>query len=90
MHLALSVEASTQDELTDRLKAVGTVPLLVDHGYCRSLYVADPDGLLLEFTVDPPNVSEINQARRDAAHEDLQRWLEGDHRSNNDWRSGPA
>src|SRR5437762_5284212 len=61
VHLALSVEAGTQEELTDRLKAVGTVPLLVDHGYCRSLYVADPDGLLLEFTVDPPNVSEINQ-----------------------------
>jgi glyoxylase I family protein len=90
VHLALSVEPGTQDEVADRLKAAGTVPLVVEHGYCRSLYVSDPDGLLLEFTVDPPNVAEINQTRRDAAHEDLRRWLDGDHRTNNDWRAGPG
>jgi glyoxylase I family protein len=86
VHIALSVEAETQEELSERLQAAGITPYVVEHGYCRSLYVGDPDGLLLEFTVDPPNVGEINQTRVEAAHEDLRRWLEGDHGTNNQWR----
>ena len=42
-----------------------------------------PDGLRVEFTVDPANVDEINALRRADAHAELQRWLAGDHAPNN-------
>jgi hypothetical protein len=32
------------------------------HGYCKSIYVASPDGLVVEFTEDPPDVAEIDAA----------------------------
>jgi hypothetical protein len=61
--------------------------MIADHGYCKSLYITDPNGLLLEFTVDHPDVEKIDAIRRDSAHHDLARWLSGDHSSNNDWRA---
>ena len=30
--------------------------MTANHGYCQSLYITDPNGLLLEFTVDHPDV----------------------------------
>ena len=60
---------------------------VVDHGYCRSLYVSDPDGSTLELTVDPPDVADIAAIRRADAHRELARWLGGDHRPNNDLRA---
>ncbi|MEW2304484.1 hypothetical protein AB0958_31775 [Streptomyces sp. NPDC006655] len=27
---------------------------VLEHGYCRSLYTSDPNGLLLEFALDAP------------------------------------
>jgi glyoxylase I family protein len=86
-HIALSVDAATQADVADRLEGAGVGHRVVDHGYCRSLYVVDPDGLTVEFTVDAPEVEEINQLRRADAHQDLDRWLAGDHRPNNDWRA---
>lgn len=59
---------------------------MLDHGYCVSLYVTDPNGLLLEFTVDDGRAPEINEARRADAHSELRRWLAGDHTSNNTYR----
>jgi hypothetical protein len=48
--------------------------------------VADPNGLILEFTRDHPDVARITRARRADAHQELQRWLAGDHTSNNTYR----
>ena len=45
-------------------------------------------GLLLEFTVDHPDVAQIDAIRKENAHRDRARWLSGDHASNNDWRPG--
>ena len=87
VHVALAVDEATQDELAARLRAAGIEPMAIDHGYCRSLYVSDPNGLLLEFTLDPPEADEINATRRARAHDDLERWLGGDHTPNNDWRA---
>jgi hypothetical protein len=42
-----------------------------------------PDGLRVEFTVDPDNVDQINATRRADAHAELARWLAGDHAANN-------
>jgi glyoxylase I family protein len=88
-HIALKVTAEVQQGIHDRLTAAGWKPdgtYVLEHGYCRSLYTDDPNGLLLEFTVDVPNVDAIAAERRADAHETLKRWLGGDHTSNNVYR----
>ena len=59
---------------------------VLEHGYCRSRLYHDPNGMILEFTLDAANANQINQTRRASAHEDLWRWLKGDHTSNNTYR----
>jgi catechol 2,3-dioxygenase-like lactoylglutathione lyase family enzyme len=88
-HLALKVSPELQDDIQDRLRSAGWKPdgtYVLEHGYCRSLYTEDPNGLLLEFTADVPNADEIAAERRADAHETLKRWLGGDHASNNAYR----
>lgn len=88
-HIALKVEADHQDEVARRLAAAGyTEPatFVLEHGYCRSLYVRDPNGLLIELTVDHPDVEGISATRLASAHRDLATWLAGDHTSNNTYR----
>ena len=85
-HVALLVSAEGQKEIEEKARAAGIEPLLLEHGYCRSLYLNDPNGLLLEFTADHPDVKKIDAIRAESAHRDLKRWLSGDHSSNNDWR----
>ena len=88
-HIALNVDAETQAAIEKRIAAAGIKPpdtYVLEHGYCRSVYVKDPNGLILEFTHDAPNVEEIGRARRADAHQALKRWLAGDHTSNNTYR----
>jgi glyoxylase I family protein len=85
-HVALAVDASTQQAIRDRAEAAGIATSVADHGYCRSLYLTDPNGLKLELTVDHPEIATINEVRRRSAPHDLARWLAGDHSTNNDWR----
>lgn len=59
---------------------------LRDHGYCRSLYVQDPNGLRVELSVDHPGAEKIARKRKTDAHDVLKRWLAGDHSSNNTYR----
>jgi hypothetical protein len=51
-----------------------------------SLYVNDPNGLMLEFTVDHPEIDRIVAEQAAGAHRDLARWREGDHTVNNTFR----
>jgi glyoxylase I family protein len=88
-HVALPVSTESQEGIRDRAQAAGMETMTADHGYCKSLYITDPNGLLLEFTVDHPKADEIDAIRSERgknAHTDLSRWLSGDHTSNNDWR----
>jgi catechol 2,3-dioxygenase-like lactoylglutathione lyase family enzyme len=88
-HIALAVDQDTQDQIRKRIAEAGiTEPdtFVLEHGYCVSLYVTDPNGLLLEFTVDHPDAERINEVRKVSAREDLARWLAGDHTSNNTYR----
>jgi catechol 2,3-dioxygenase-like lactoylglutathione lyase family enzyme len=88
-HIALKVDEDVQSGIERRLKAAGYQHpkiYVLEHGYCRSLYAEDPDGMLLEFTVDHPEVEKIVATRRTTAHADLKRWLGGDHTSNNTYR----
>ena len=88
-HIALNVDKETQQGIEQRLLAAGYKEprmYVLEHGYCRSVYVTDPNGLILEFTLDHPKVKEINETRRANAHADLKRWMGGDHTSNNTYR----
>jgi catechol 2,3-dioxygenase-like lactoylglutathione lyase family enzyme len=87
IHVALKVDGDTQTGIEARLVAAGADHFVLEHGYCRSLYVTDPDGLILEFTLDHPEADSISALRRKLADADLQRWLAGDHSSNNTYRS---
>lgn len=88
-HIALKVDHDTQDGVAARLAEAGyeaPATFVLEHGYCRSLYVRDPNGLLLELTADHPDVEAINATRLGDAHSELARWLAGDHTSNNTFR----
>ncbi|MFG2720079.1 VOC family protein [Streptomyces sp. NPDC048416] len=88
-HIAFKVEADTQEAMLQRITTAGeaeTNAHVIDHGFCVSLYVTDPNGLILEFAVDHPDAEKIDAEMRATAHADLARWLAGDHTSNNHWR----
>jgi len=86
-HVALNVDEETQVELEQRIKNAGLeATYVLEHGYCRSVYVVDPDGMIVEFTRDADHADQINAIRAKDAHSELKRWLAGDHTPNNDVR----
>lgn len=88
-HVALAVDQDTQDAMKKRIAEAGYVEpetFVLDHGYCVSLYITDPNGLILEFTVDHQDADAISAERQRTARADLARWLGGDHSSNNTYR----
>ncbi|HVC52046.1 MAG TPA: VOC family protein [Stellaceae bacterium] len=89
-HIALKVSDASYDELKARLNKAGEKFRETDHGYCTSIYTTSPDGMILEFTRDPPDVAEIDAMRKADAHIELKRWLAGDHRVNNQLRHREA
>ena len=86
VHIALKASGATQAAISDRCEAAGVVTRTIDHGYCTSLYLTDPDGLRLEFTRDVENVDAIDAHQRETAHASLARWTQGDTTPNNDVR----
>jgi glyoxylase I family protein len=88
VHLALKIaDADGQREIERRLQTAGHETMVIDHGYCVSLYVTDPNGLNLEFTVDHAEADKIASKRLASAHKDLEGWLRGDRSLNNEWRN---
>jgi catechol 2,3-dioxygenase-like lactoylglutathione lyase family enzyme len=90
-HIALAVDPATQASVAERLAKAGIREpdtYVLEHGYCRSLYVTDPNGMILELTADAPAAvaADVVQGKRDTAHRELARWLAGDHTSNNTYR----
>ena len=88
-HIALKVDQGTQAAIERRIAAAGyrePDTYVLEHGYCRSVYIKDPNGMLLELTLDAPNADRIGAERRADARATLARWLRGDHRSNNTYR----
>ncbi|MEI9812322.1 MAG: VOC family protein [Acidobacteriota bacterium] len=89
-HIAVNVDPKIQEQVEARLKKAGFKEpqmYVLEHGYCRSVYATDPNGMILEMTADSPAVAAGNERRRQTAHDDLKRWLAGDHRSNNTFRA---
>ncbi|MBV8187468.1 MAG: VOC family protein [Alphaproteobacteria bacterium] len=87
VHLAVAVSETTLQAIKRRLVAEQIEVRERDHGYCKSIYASDPDGLLVEFTANPPEVGEIDAWQRATAHQTLQRWLAGDRTVNNRYRA---
>ncbi len=85
-HVALDASVEAQKAIAARADAAEVFNMTLDHGYCSSLYLADPDGLLLEITVDNPEAVKSAPARRSQARQELARWLAGDHADNNTYR----
>src|SRR5512143_2994282 len=88
-HIALKCDAETQAAIKQRLADAGykePQTFVLEHGYCTSLYVMDPNGMIVELTVDAPDAGKIAALRRSDAHSELKRWLGGDHHSNNSYR----
>lgn len=86
-HIALKVDKDHQDAILQKLreeKYDENRYYILDHGYCYSLYVLDPDDLIVEFCVDHPDVEKINTDVKPKAHKELERWLAGDHTPNNE------
>ena len=88
-HIALKVDDATQAEIEQRIEKAGFEPpktYTLEHGYCRSVYVEDPNGMVVEFCRDDPRASEGAEQRKARAHDELKRWLAGDHTNNNTFR----
>jgi catechol 2,3-dioxygenase-like lactoylglutathione lyase family enzyme len=82
-HVAFNCTAQVQSAIRERLASAGYVGTRdMDHGYCRSFYVTDPDGMNLEFTVDSDAVDPAAPTYA-TPHAELARWLSGDHTPNN-------
>ena len=86
-HVALAATGAVQAAIARRADLAGVPTMLLDHGYCSSLYATDPDGLLIEITVDHPDAVHGAPARRTRARAELDRWLAGDHSDNNTYRA---
>ena len=85
-HVALHATPAVQAAIAARAEEAGVPTLTIDHGYCTSLYATDPDGLIVEITVDLPDAVAAAPARRQQAHDELARWMAGDHADNNTYR----
>jgi catechol 2,3-dioxygenase-like lactoylglutathione lyase family enzyme len=89
-HIALNVDAETQALVEQRLQKAGVKEpnfYVLEHGYCRSIYAKDPNGMIVELTVDNPEAVKEENKRRATAHAELRRWMAGDHHSNNTFRA---
>jgi hypothetical protein len=61
-------------ELKAKLDEHGYQNCGINHGFCYSLYVCDPNGMLVEFVGDAVNELEINEAAAASAHQELTKW----------------
>ena len=77
-HIALKVDDGQQKEIRERVQAEGYEHFYINHGVLRSLYVFDPNRLLVEFAVDPDGHEEMYQVEAGRAHEMMRRYLAGD------------
>lgn len=88
-HVALHVDKETQEAIEKRIKDAGykePQTYVLEHGYCRSVYVTDPNGMIVEFVYDSEEAMKDSEKWKNIAHDELKRWLDGDHTVNNTYR----
>lgn len=76
-HIALEVEGGdeTIDNYKDKLTKAGIDVLEIDHGYCRSIYFYDPNGLRVEFATNVPITESFFADKYMTRDEDLAHWV---------------
>lgn len=76
-HFAMKVKSEhALERFKTRLEAAGVEVLgVTDHGFVRSIYFFDPNGIRLEFTVDMED-EHVSQAAIDTAHRQLRDWVQ--------------
>lgn len=52
----------------------------INHGFCYSLYVRDPNGMLVELVADAPNELDVTEDAAEQAHARLEQWVRKDYR----------
>lgn len=86
-HIALEVDSKdTVFKYRDRMVERGIDHMLIDHGYCYSIYVHDPNGMQVELTTKVPQTVEIMEKHAKTAREDLDKWIAGVTVANNEFR----
>jgi catechol 2,3-dioxygenase-like lactoylglutathione lyase family enzyme len=87
-HIAVSMpDFDDIAALKARLDESGHANCGIDHGFCYSLYVRDPNGMLIEFVGDAENELEMGEAAAAKAHDELAKWNRKDYTSNNPARA---
>jgi glyoxylase I family protein len=77
-HVALEVQGEAIfEEYLARVREHGLEPRVIHHGYCKSLYVNDPNGLRVELTTRVAETTGIMAQERARAHEQLAQWRAG-------------
>ena len=62
-----------------KLDGLGHSTCGIDHGFCYSLYVRDPNDMLVEFVGEPACELEMTERAVASAHEEFARWNIGDY-----------
>ena len=56
-HAAFWADEEQQRATKERMAAAGVKPLMeIDHGWCHSVYILDPNGIMVELCRDTPGV----------------------------------
>ncbi len=67
-HVAFRATQERQEQARASLKAMGKEPHMeLDHGWCKSLYALDPNGILIEFCRDVEGLPAFTEENRTAA-----------------------
>lgn len=76
MHYAFEAESEeAMLAMRDRMKAAGVQVFgPIDHGFVRSVYMYDPNGIQMEFTCKTPRHDEIMAEEKGHAHEAIAEW----------------
>lgn len=86
IHLALHVTPQVQADTVKKLRAAGHKVLEIDHGFCKSMYFKDPNGLTVEYTMNHTNHDEIwGEQKAGLAAENMRRYVQGDYTKTNKW-----
>ncbi len=57
-HIAFRADEARQNAVKTRLEEANLKPLMeIDHGWCHSLYIKDPNGIMIELCRDTPGLT---------------------------------
>jgi len=83
----LAIKAASFDDLLkikERAEANNHRTCGINHGICFSLYMRDPNQMLVEIVADPENELEMNERYAARAKQDWAGWMNGDRSTNED------